>query len=510
MREAEEIEALAARCAALETIWNEGAEDGSESVQSVRRIVRSMEPSLEVYGDPDLARLAREARAANPDELAELIPALVAGTRVAIGKLPRERMRILLVEADSESAGRFEEILAEPSRSVRVVRSVGSAERLLVPDPPDLVVVRLELEESDGRDLLLSLLNRPLTSAIPTIVLTTRPDPVIRAECVALGADELIEIPFEPEILQAAVSSLLRRRAALTRLAQEDHLTGLPNRAAFARLYERLQSLAERNGEPLTLAVLDVDLLKEVNDRLGHPAGDRLLEELADVVKDGLRSSDVLARWGGDEFVALFPDTDPEGAESALQKTQRLFQESARLLREFGTLDLDVTFSAGITAVRAGESVEEAVARADHFLYQAKRLGRDRLVMEEVDELEAPDVLLVEDEGAVADVFRRFLERGGFRVRWVDDGDAALAAVRDPRPDLVVLDIMLPGKDGFTVLRELRNDPELQDLPVLILTALGEEEAVVEGFRLGVDEYLVKPVSGEEFLAKVRRLVRPD
>lgn len=509
MRQAEEIEALAARTSALETVWRQVDRGSREAVASVRRIIRSVELSLETYAATDLADMARRARGADPEELDELVPELVRSIREAMGEIPREAVRILLVDDDTDEVSRLEELLAGPTREIRVCASVEEAEQSLSPEPPDLVVVRLELEASDGRDLLLSLLSRPTTAAVPAIVLTSRDDPAIRAECFALGADELLDLPVEKEILSAAVSSLLRRRASLTRLAQEDYLTGLPNRAAFARIYGRLQSLAERNDEPLTLALLDVDFLKDVNDRLGHPAGDRVLEDLARVVEDALRDSDVLARWGGDEFVVLLPRTGVTGAEEALDKARRAFRRAAARDPGLGRDGRRVSFSAGITPVRHSEAVEEAVARADHLLYQAKAGGRDHVATRPVDELEVPDVLLVEDDDAVATVLHRFLDGAGFRVRRVTDGEAALAEVRASRPDLMVLDIMLPGRDGFDVLEEVRDDVELQDVPVLILTALGQEEAVVRGFSLGVDEYLVKPVARERFLSKVRQLVRP-
>lgn len=510
MREAEEIEALTARCAALETVWNEtGGSSSTDGLTSVRRIVRSLVPALEAYAAPELTETARRIRTAGPEELDELVPALVRGIGEAMGEIPRETLRILLVDDEGGERDRIEEILEGPNREVRAAPSVEEAERSLTPDPPDLIVLRLELSRGDGRDLLLTLLSRPTTAATPVIVLTNRDDAAIRAECFALGADDLLQAPVRAEILSAAVSSLLRRRAALTRLAQEDHLTGLPNRAAFARIFGRLQSLSERNEEPLTLALLDVDFLKEVNDRFGHPAGDRLLEDLARVVTEELRDSDVLARWGGDEFVVLLPRTGSDGAREALDKARRAFRKIAARDPELAIQSLPLSFSAGITEVRDRESVDDVVARADHLLYQAKAVGRDHVITEDVAELETAAVLIVEDEDAVADVFRRFLERGGFRVRRVADGEKALEEMRAGSPDLVVLDVMLPGKDGFEVLREMRRDPDLQDVPVLILTGLGQEEAVVRGFRLGVDEYLVKPVSREDFLSKVRQLVRP-
>ncbi|HSR41121.1 MAG TPA: diguanylate cyclase, partial [Longimicrobiales bacterium] len=332
-------------------------------------------------------------------------------------------------------------------------------------------------------------------------------EPAFRAECIALGADEFLEKPVEPEFFSAIVSARLGRAAALTRLAQEDHLTGLPNRAAFARIYRQLQAISERGDEALTLAVVDVDNLKVVNDRRGHSAGDRVLEGLAESARKTLRDSDVLARWGGDEFVILLPNTGVDGAVEAVEKARSAFHDWIAVSGPGEELGL--SFSAGVTAVGADDALDGAVARADRLLYQAKKVGGDRIVGEGgLEGVPTPTVLLVEDEESVAGLLGRMLEMEGFVVRRAADGEEALDAVLGSPPDLVVLDIMLPGRDGFEVLREMRSHEELQDLPVLILTALSEEDSVVKGFRLGVDEYLSKPVSREDFLARVRALAR--
>jgi DNA-binding response OmpR family regulator len=115
-------------------------------------------------------------------------------------------------------------------------------------------------------------------------------------------------------------------------------------------------------------------------------------------------------------------------------------------------------------------------------------------------------VLVVDDDPTVSDVVRRYLEQDGYRVRLAADGLAALAAVADDRPDLVVLDLMMPGLDGLEVCRQLRN--RLPDLPVVMLTALGEEADRVIGLEVGADDYLTKPFSPRELVLRVRSVLR--
>jgi diguanylate cyclase (GGDEF)-like protein len=119
----------------------------------------------------------------------------------------------------------------------------------------------------------------------------------------------------------------------------------------------------------LALAILDMDRFKAINDQFGHPQGDRVLYRAAQIIELALRRSDVVGRWGGDEFVVLLPDTDKEGAQSALDNVRRaLHEESIQVADQ----TLRLSFSAGVVNVREDVSLDDAVAEADRFLYQAK------------------------------------------------------------------------------------------------------------------------------------------
>ena len=117
-------------------------------------------------------------------------------------------------------------------------------------------------------------------------------------------------------------------------------------------------------------------------------------------------------------------------------------------------------------------------------------------------------VLLIEDEKDIRDLMRYHLERDGFRVTAVADGEEGLERVHAARPDVLVLDLMLPGRDGLDVLREVRNTPATRDLPVMVVTARSAEMDRLLGFEHGADDYLTKPFSPRELVARLRALVR--
>ena len=119
-----------------------------------------------------------------------------------------------------------------------------------------------------------------------------------------------------------------------------------------------------------------------------------------------------------------------------------------------------------------------------------------------------PRILVVEDDKDIADLIKRYLEREGHQVDRVDSGDQVLTQARKIHPDLVVLDLMLPGLDGLLVCQALRQDPVTANVPVIMLTARGEESDRIRGLELGADDYVVKPFSPKELVARVAALLR--
>lgn len=161
-------------------------------------------------------------------------------------------------------------------------------------------------------------------------------------------------------------------------LATRDELTQIHNRRHLGELMAIEARRHERSGSPLCVALLDIDLFKSINDRFGHAAGDKVLQRFAAVAQDVLRITDLLGRWGGEEFLVLLPDTPIEQAPIALERLrQRLLREDFEAVAP----GLKVTFSSGLTACVPGESIENATERADQAMYAAKTHGRNRTMV---------------------------------------------------------------------------------------------------------------------------------
>lgn len=189
--------------------------------------------------------------------------------------------------------------------------------------------------------------------------------------------DELRATRQRVEDAERRVNELQAELDKASRLVRHDQLTGALNRRGFDEIYDSEIARARRRQSPLCVALLDIDNFKKLNDSLGHDAGDAALIHLVSVIRDTLRPQDTLARFGGEEFIILLPDTGAEDASKALTRVQRELTRRFFLANNEKVL---ITFSAGVTEVTSTDTKDSATKRADEAMYTAKKTGKNRVV----------------------------------------------------------------------------------------------------------------------------------
>lgn len=258
---------------------------------------------------------------------------------------------------------------------------------------PDLVILDVMMPEMDGMEACRLIKENPETRDIPVIFLSARDETEMKVSGLILGANDYISKPFKAEELLARVSVAIRLKrerdqlrtsaeesAARAEVAQEramtDALTGLLNRYGLQHTLAREQSEARRYNRSLSCLVIDLDNFKTINDTYGHAVGDLALQQVASILKEAVRGSDTVFRYGGEEFLVLLPETDLDGAIALGEKIR-----AAAISRPFGDGEriFNLTLSAGASSLCAGESGNDMIARADMALYQAKEEGRNRV-----------------------------------------------------------------------------------------------------------------------------------
>jgi diguanylate cyclase (GGDEF)-like protein len=499
-------EALHARIEALGSAGRLLDEGDEEAADSIRRLAHSLKGSGGTYGFPEISNVAAIVESASDDQLRKSLDELMTVLKEIAAGGQSLAFGILVVEDEPVTARVMQAKLEEPNRIIYTATTGAEAEAILNTEQIHMVLLDLILPDTDGRNFLVKLRERPVFAGLPVIVTSVKGSSSIKAECFALGANEYFEKPVDLEILSAAVGASLQRTGQIVKASRTDTLTGLPNRTAFAEAFQRAQSLAERSRINLSVAILDLDKFKDVNDTYGHNIGDDVLRSFSKILVETLRDTDFVARWGGEEFVVLFPKADAKGAKVALNHTLEVFSK-VTFSSEDGH-DFQCTFSGGVVDVDKETILEDAVANADRLLYHAKDGGRNQIfTREEPVQDKTISVLLAEDDELVASLISHRLSKEGFEISHYSDGLSALMAAPDMKVDLAILDVKMPGLDGFQLLEKLRKMNHYRAIPIVMLTSMGSDKDISRGFELGADDYIMKPFSPVELLARVNRLM---
>ncbi|MEK7283032.1 MAG: diguanylate cyclase [Acidobacteriota bacterium] len=315
--------------------------------------------------------------------------------------------KILIADDREDNLGLLREWLSSQDYYVRCARDGREALDIARTDHPDLVLVDKVMPEVDGLSVTREL--KKADPTVPIIVLTGREDTRRAAIFEDSGADDLIMKPFQYEEVETRVRTMLKKREVfraleqaneelrranerMSRLIQFDDKTGLYNfRFFMERLNEEFKR-ARRYGNRLTLAMFDLDHFKGVNDRYGHPAGDRVLKEFGEIMVNSSRETDLIARYGGEEFVALLPQTTAVHGQRLAERIRRVTEG----FRFRGSDDpgpvIRITVSAGVATYPLNDRIqrpEDLVKAADDALYRAKGSGRNRTHLDQLSLLAA-------------------------------------------------------------------------------------------------------------------------
>jgi diguanylate cyclase (GGDEF)-like protein len=446
-----------------------------------------------------------------------LAPARALDTVEPLLRPPAGRDDVVLAVDDDPAvleAVRF--VLARDGVRVETLADPAGFWEVLEEVQPDVVLLDLQMPGVSGLELCRVLRNDPRWKSVPVVFLTSATDPRSVQEVFAAGADDFIGKPFVGPELPARIHNRLDRVRLQRSLAETDALTGVPNRRGSEEVLERFLRLAAGQGEPLAFAVVDLDCFKGVNDRCGHAVGDEVLARVARLLQKRFWAQDVVARWGGEEFVVgMYGMDKADGVQRVAEALEVLREEP------FTGPDGDtfrVTFSAGVAEFDTdGRDLQQLYRAADAAMYAAKAAGRDRVLPAgwSPGDGEGPrtvDVLVVEDDPAIARLLQHALETRGLRHEWVANGQVAAGMLTGPQPELrarvVLLDVDLPGLDGLGVLRILSRERLLDRTRVIMLTVRTHEQEVVHALELGAFDHVSKPFSVPVLLQRIRRALR--
>lgn len=311
------------------------------------------------------------------------------------------RLRVLVAEADPAVRAAVRTTLERSGYEVIETADGQDALRLAIEALPHALVTARGLPQMDGLELTRALRETRHGRGIYILMLTAREGEDARAEGLEIGVDDYLEKPFGPRLLAARLRASrriaqlhqeiehdreeLRRFAAelsisnrrLQEAALTDDLTGLPNRRHAMAHMEQEWAVSSRSKRPLACMVIDLDQFKQVNDAHGHDIGDAYLKQVASIVRDAVRTQDVVCRTGGDEFLVICPDTTLQAALACAERIRRAVEQATVRV---GGQCLKAGMSAGVAVREASMAdIDALIKRADEGVYLAKEQGRNRV-----------------------------------------------------------------------------------------------------------------------------------
>ncbi|MEC1178978.1 diguanylate cyclase [Metasolibacillus meyeri] len=423
---------------------------------------------------------------------------------------------ILIIDNDMAFIAYLKNVLEEKGFSVIVAHNGKRGIELIYEVQPAIVFLDIALPDNDGFSILNNI-KKIKKDRTFIAIMSSQPSKENRIRAYVLGAMDFVAKPVDEDILFAYVANRLAYRKELEYAIVIDELTQVYNRKHFEGQLKMLINQYEKIGEVFTVAIIDLDFFKKVNDTYGHLIGDEVLKGFATLVKELKREQDIACRYGGEEFVLLMPNTD---IGEAYQLVEKIRQTMAQKVFTVNGTTFYVTFSSGVMAVNQQyKHSKKLLEAADQALYAAKTTGRNRTVqfdssIVDVKKLKQLKVIVVDDVYIIRDMLKTHFEELAINDEMIAEvtsfGDG-LTFLQSSWYDanykyIILLDWMLPNMSGIDVLKEIRARYSSKEVIVSMLTGQTGEKYVLEAFQNGADDYIRKPFQIVDVSSRILRL----
>ena len=292
--------------------------------------------------------------------------------------LPSSPYRVLIVDDSKPLATYYALILEQVGMVVKVINIPLDVMVELLEFTPDLILLDINMPECNGLELAKVLRQLDAFVSTPIVFLSAESDLDKKLFAMGLGGDDFLTKPIQPQHLISSITSRIQRHLILRSFMVRDSLTGLLNHTAIQDQLVLEVARAKRQGTSLAFAMVDIDHFKQVNDTYGHPAGDRVIKSLSRLLKQRLRETDVVGRYGGEEFAVIPNNT---GGMAAVEVMNAIREDFSQLHHFADGKEFSVTFSCGIADVFYFNDSTKLGDAADKALYKAKHFGRNQVVL---------------------------------------------------------------------------------------------------------------------------------
>ncbi|MBS1140337.1 MAG: response regulator receiver modulated diguanylate cyclase [Proteobacteria bacterium] len=289
----------------------------------------------------------------------------------------QEMHRVLIVEDSATAIAHVRRSLSQHGIDSRAISDPRLLLEVAAEYKPDAILMDMYMPFCNGVEVTSALRQVPEYHSLPVIYLSSESDIAQQVEALRLGGDQFLTKPTNPIILAAVVKTKIERYREMLSSTRHDSLTGLFNHATAKDQIERMLYDAMPDGR-LVVAMIDIDRFKSINDRFGHPVGDQVIRSLAWLLRGRLRNTDLIGRYGGEEFIVALPDT---GLERATQLLDQIREDFSTLPHAHAQGTVRATFSCGVAALPNFTTPSSIIEAADAALLHAKRSGRNCLLV---------------------------------------------------------------------------------------------------------------------------------
>ena len=362
----------------MDVIFPEDPTGGPKAVAQLVKALDRPPPTIFISGDSDIATRLQAVRAGGKAFLVKPVDASALVDK--LDELLRDRSsmdpyRVLIVENSTSLGEQYAAILRGAGMMPRAVSNLAQLNDVLEEFRPELILMDMYMSECNGVELAQVIRQHSGHVSVPIVFLSKETDLDRQLAALDFGGEFLIK-PIQPAQLISAVGARVERHRLILSFMTRDGLTGLLNHTRTKEELDREVARAARTNRPVGFAMIDIDQFKRVNDAYGHAAGDGVIKRLTQLLRQRLRKTDLIGRYGGEEFAVVFPDTD---ARSAAEVIDRIREDLAHLLYRAGAEKFTVTFSAGVADYPSFPNPIALGQAADKALYDAKHQGRNRV-----------------------------------------------------------------------------------------------------------------------------------
>ncbi len=288
---------------------------------------------------------------------------------------PATPYRVLIIEDSKLQAKQIEQIINNAGLLTRAVLNPLEVLPALEEFQPEIILMDMYMPACNGMEVANVIRQQSQYMSVPIVFLSSEQNPDIHIAAMSKGGDDFLTKPVKPKHLIATIKSKGERSRSIAAFVNQDSLTGLLNHTSILRELNKGAQKAMAMQMPLSFAMIDIDHFKNINDTYGHPVGDQVIKNLALFLKQRLRKSDAIGRYGGEEFAAVLPDTTGSDAMKIFEEIRQRFSQMKLSVKG---QEFFVTFSCGIAQLTP-ENYKELCIIADENLYNAKHLGRNRV-----------------------------------------------------------------------------------------------------------------------------------